>query len=66
MFISISGNVDGVVWPVHYSDIALKHPEKKFKVGANIKARVSASLVLLTVSFDSSLTLQDLFTDSLR
>lgn len=40
LFVSISGNVDGVVWPVHYADIKLKHPEKKFKVGASVKARV--------------------------
>lgn len=40
LFVSISGNVDGVVWPMHYSDIRLKHPEKKFKAGANVKARI--------------------------
>jgi hypothetical protein len=41
LFVSISGNVDGVVWPNHYADIALKHPSKRFKPGANIKCRVS-------------------------
>ncbi|KAK4705134.1 rRNA biogenesis protein RRP5, partial [Phenoliferia sp. Uapishka_3] len=40
LFVSISGNVDGVVWPMHYADIKLKHPEKKFKVGASVKARI--------------------------
>ncbi|KAF8140429.1 hypothetical protein EV363DRAFT_1393337 [Boletus edulis] len=40
LFVSISGNVDGVIWPVHYADIPLKHPSKKFKVGGNIKCRV--------------------------
>ncbi|KAL8286763.1 hypothetical protein RQP46_004291 [Phenoliferia psychrophenolica] len=40
LFVSISGNVDGVVWPMHYADIKLKNPEKKFKVGASIKARI--------------------------
>lgn len=40
MFVAISGNVDGVVWPIHYSDIKLKHPEKKFKIGSSVKARV--------------------------
>ncbi|KAF8560198.1 hypothetical protein OG21DRAFT_1401925 [Imleria badia] len=40
LFVSISGNVDGVIWPVHYADITLKHPSKKFKVGGNIKCRV--------------------------
>ncbi|GAA5976182.1 hypothetical protein JCM11641_001071 [Rhodosporidiobolus odoratus] len=40
LFISISGNVDGVVWPLHYADIRLKHPEKKFKPGQTVKARI--------------------------
>lgn len=40
LFVSISGNVDGVVWPIHYADIKLKHPEKKFKAGATVKARI--------------------------
>jgi len=40
MFLDISGNVDGVVWPMHYADIRLKHPEKKFKPGQVVKARV--------------------------
>ena len=40
LFVSIPGNVDGVVWPIHYNDVKLKHPEKKFKVGASVKARV--------------------------
>jgi rRNA biogenesis protein RRP5 len=42
LFVSISGNVDGVVWPNHYADIALKNPSKRFKPGASIKCRVSA------------------------
>ncbi|KAJ7783575.1 hypothetical protein DFH07DRAFT_192575 [Mycena maculata] len=40
LFVSMSGNVDGVVWPNHYADITLKHPGKRFKAGANIKCRV--------------------------
>ncbi|GAA5993423.1 hypothetical protein JCM5350_006876 [Sporobolomyces pararoseus] len=40
MFLDISGNVDGVVWPMHYADIRLKHPEKKFKPGQVVKARI--------------------------
>ncbi|KAF7339807.1 rRNA biogenesis protein RRP5 [Mycena venus] len=40
LFVSMSGNVDGVVWPNHYADITLKHPAKRFKAGANIKCRV--------------------------
>jgi rRNA biogenesis protein RRP5 len=41
LFVSISGNVDGVIWPNHYADIALKHPQKRFKAGGSIKCRVS-------------------------
>ncbi|KAJ7431840.1 hypothetical protein B0H11DRAFT_839096 [Mycena galericulata] len=40
LFVSMSGNVDGVVWPNHYADISLKHPAKRFKAGASIKCRV--------------------------
>ncbi|KAJ7900149.1 hypothetical protein B0H14DRAFT_2672489 [Mycena olivaceomarginata] len=40
LFVSMSGNVDGVVWPNHYADITLKHPAKRFKAGATIKCRV--------------------------
>ena len=42
MFIDIHGSVDGVVWPLHYADIRLKHPEKRFKVDATVRARVFA------------------------
>lgn len=41
LFVSISGNVDGVIWPNHYADIQLKHPQKRFKAGGSIKCRVS-------------------------
>lgn len=40
LFVSISGAVDGVVFPNHYADILLKQPQKRFKPGANIKCRV--------------------------
>ncbi|KAG6862187.1 hypothetical protein C0995_004269 [Termitomyces sp. Mi166 len=40
LFVSLSGNIDGVVWPNHYADIILKHPSKRFKIGASIKCRV--------------------------
>ncbi|KAJ7071209.1 hypothetical protein C8F01DRAFT_1109545 [Mycena amicta] len=40
LFVSMSGNVDGVIWPNHYADIGLKHPGRRFKPGANIKCRV--------------------------
>jgi transcriptional accessory protein Tex/SPT6 len=46
LFVSISGNVDGVIWPLHYADISLKHPSRKFKVGGNIKCRVRAGSVI--------------------
>lgn len=46
LFVSISGNVDGVIWPVHYADIPLKHPSKKFKIGGSIKCRVRAASVI--------------------
>lgn len=42
LFVNISGSVDGVVWPLHYADIQLKHPEKRFREGATIKVRVFA------------------------
>lgn len=40
LFVEIQGSVDGVVWPLHYSDVKLKHPERKFKPGAAVNARV--------------------------
>lgn len=42
MFINISGSVDGVAWPLHYADIKLKHPEKRFKTRQSVKCRVFA------------------------
>ena len=41
LFIAINGNVDGMIWPMHYADIRLKHPERRFKPGTVVKARVS-------------------------
>ncbi|GAA97773.1 uncharacterized protein L969DRAFT_42922 [Mixia osmundae IAM 14324] len=43
MFVSVDGNVDAVVWPLHYSDIKLKHPEKRFKIGDVVKGRIFAA-----------------------
>ena len=48
LFVSISGNVDAVIWPNHYADITLKHPQKRFKPGGSIKCRVH----LLPISFE--------------
>ncbi|KAG2154655.1 hypothetical protein DEU56DRAFT_372848 [Suillus clintonianus] len=42
LFVSISCNADGVIWPIHYADIPLKHPSKRFKAGGSIKCRVLA------------------------
>jgi rRNA biogenesis protein RRP5 len=41
LFVSLNGSVDGVIWPNHYADILLKHPQKRFKPGSTIKCRVS-------------------------
>ncbi|EPQ29181.1 uncharacterized protein PFL1_03468 [Pseudozyma flocculosa PF-1] len=40
IILQLNGNVDGAVFPSHFSDIALKNPEKKFKPGLTVKARV--------------------------
>lgn len=40
LFVNIQGNVAGIVWPLHYSDLRLKHPERKFKPGGAVKTRV--------------------------
>lgn len=42
LFVSMSGNVDAVIWPTHYADITLKHPQKRFKPGSSIKCRVGS------------------------
>lgn len=44
LFVSISGTVDGVIWPNHYADIPLKHPQKRFKPGGGVKCRVRPML----------------------
>ncbi|KAI0027317.1 nucleic acid-binding protein [Vararia minispora EC-137] len=40
LFVSISGSVDGAIFPNHYADIPLKQPQRRFKPGASIKCRV--------------------------
>ncbi|PVF94509.1 hypothetical protein CPB86DRAFT_43532 [Serendipita vermifera] len=40
LFVSISGSVHAVIWPNHYADIRLKHPERKFKAGKTVKCKV--------------------------
>jgi rRNA biogenesis protein RRP5 len=46
LFISMSGSVDGVIFPNHYADIALKQPQRRFKPGAAIKCRVRIRHIL--------------------
>ncbi|PKI86015.1 rRNA biogenesis protein rrp5 [Malassezia vespertilionis] len=40
IFVRMNGNVDGVVFPLHYADIRLKNPEKKYKPNLEVNARV--------------------------
>ena len=40
IFLDLGGSVDGIVFPLHYSDIILKKPEKKYKPGTKVNARV--------------------------
>lgn len=54
LFVSLSGGIDGVVWPNHYADITLKHPAKRFQIGANIKCRVR-NLLFVTMSHSNIL-----------
>lgn len=50
LFVSLSDNIDGIIWPSHYADIALKHPAKRFKIGGNIKCRVSVVVTYPSIS----------------
>lgn len=71
LFVNVQGSVDGAVWPLHYADILLKHPEKRFKVGSTVKARVFAlesarNRVVLTLKkslVDSDLPVPSCFDD---
>lgn len=38
--LNINGSVDGVVFPAHFAEVLLKKPEKKYKVGQSVSARV--------------------------
>lgn len=40
IFLRLNGNVDGVVFPLHYADVLLRNPEKKYKQNAKVNARV--------------------------
>jgi rRNA biogenesis protein RRP5 len=65
LFVDIHGSVDGVVYPLHYADIQLKHPERRFRPGGTVRCRVlsvepARSRVVLTLKkslVDSELTI---------
>ncbi|WFD29443.1 rRNA biogenesis protein rrp5 [Malassezia sp. CBS 17886] len=40
IFVQLHGNVDGVVFPMHFSDVHLKHPEKKYKPNLEVPAKI--------------------------
>lgn len=40
IFVNLGGAFEGVVFPLHFADVPLKKPEKKYKPGATVKARV--------------------------
>ncbi|KZT52546.1 hypothetical protein CALCODRAFT_441411 [Calocera cornea HHB12733] len=42
MFVDVGGNVSGRVAPDQLADIALKHPEKRYKPGGSVKCRILA------------------------
>lgn len=44
MIVSIAEGITGLVPEVHFSDIRLQHPERKFKEGASVTARVLSKL----------------------
>lgn len=46
LFVSLSGGIDGIVWPNHYADITLKHPGKRFQIGTSIKCRVCNPMLI--------------------
>ena len=42
LIVKITDAIDGLVPPMHFADIKLQHPERKFKEGMFVKARVLA------------------------
>ncbi|KAJ7102119.1 hypothetical protein B0H15DRAFT_813261 [Mycena belliarum] len=55
LFVSMSGNIDGVVWPNHYADISLKHPAKRCRVLVVDPDRKRISLTAKKTLVESSL-----------
>jgi rRNA biogenesis protein RRP5 len=50
LFVSMSGSVDGIIFPNHYADITLKQPQRRFKAGASIKCRVCNHVVIICLA----------------
>lgn len=44
LIVTIAEGITGLVPEIHFSDIHLQHPEKKFKVGASVTTRVLATI----------------------
>ncbi|CAO1632421.1 unnamed protein product [Jaminaea pallidilutea] len=40
IFLNLGGAFEGVVFPLHFADVPLKRPEKKYKPGATVNARI--------------------------
>ncbi|KAL8637817.1 MAG: hypothetical protein Q9228_004959 [Teloschistes exilis] len=46
LIVAIAEGITGLVPEIHFSDIHLQHPEKKFKVGASVTTRVLSTVPL--------------------
>ncbi|KAI4197457.1 MAG: hypothetical protein LQ350_005896 [Teloschistes chrysophthalmus] len=44
LIVAIAEGITGLVPEIHFSDIHLQHPEKKFKVGASVTTRVLSTI----------------------
>ncbi|CAE6393843.1 unnamed protein product [Rhizoctonia solani] len=72
LVVALSDKVTGLVTPLHYADIKLKHPERKFKEGSTVKCKVLSvnperSRILLTLKkslLDSTLPILATFDDA--
>lgn len=62
MIVALSDTLSGIVFPSHYSDVFLKHPEKKFVAGSVHKARVSCSKPIFRRKVSYSNSSPDRFT----
>ncbi|CEH13982.1 rRNA processing protein Rrp5 [Ceraceosorus bombacis] len=40
IFLDLGGTTHGVVFPLHFADVPLRKPEKKYKAGAVVKTRI--------------------------